>query len=353
MRHVNQMTSAGEVLLLLPEQASRDYLPLLDPAVRFQTFHKPRLRQPFRQGLTALKLVREIRKFKPDVVHFQNGHLYFNFALPLIKRCPLVTTIHDARQHLGDNESGNTPQWIMDFGFRRAQHVIVHGRSLIETVVGQLGFAPSHVHLIPHVALGELEQTPPIRDDRQSILFFGRIWEYKGLEYLVRAAPQVHAEFPDAKFIIAGRGEDLQRYRQLIRRPDAFEIHNDWISDAQRSELFANCSMVVLPYIEASQSGVIPLAYAFDKPVIATDIGGLPDMVDHGQTGLLVPPRDADALARAICHLLRDRQGRMQMGRLGKLKLVRDCSPAVVVAQTLDVYRQAIASRRRIATRKT
>lgn len=349
IRHVNEMVDRAEVLLLLPSHTSREYLSLLDSRVRFEPFHKPRLRQPVRQFATALTLLRRIHRFIPDVVHFQNGHMYFNLVMPLIKKFPLVITIHDAQQHLGDHESGHTPQRIMDFGFRRADRVIVHGRSLVDTVAEKFAFDPSHIHVLPHIALGDTQSPLPISDAGQSILFFGRIWQYKGLEYLVRAMPQVNAEFPEAKCIIAGRGEDLQHYRQWMDDPAAFVIHNDWISDEHRSQLFANCSMVVLPYIEASQSGVIPLAYAFEKPVIATRIGGLPDMIEHGQTGLLVPPRDVEALAEAICQLLRDRTARIEMGRTGKRKLVDQCAPSVVVPQTLDVYRQAIADRHPVA----
>ncbi len=345
IRAVNGMTDECDLLLMLPEQTSRDYLPLLDPHVRFEAFHKPRLRQPFSQVWSALKIVKQVRRFRPDVVHFQNGHMYFNLAMPLIKKHPLVITIHDARQHLGDNESGHTPQWMMDFGFRRADQVIVHGRSLIDTVVGELGFDRAHVHLIPLVAIGDLQSPMPITDDRQSVLFFGRIWEYKGLEYFIKAAPRVIAEFPQAKFIIGGRGEDMQRYRQMMHDPACFEVHNNWISDAERNQMFASSSMVVLPYVEASQSGVIPLAYAHEKPVVATYIGGLPDMVDENKTGLLVPPRNAEALASAIIDLLRDRNRRMEMGRAGKRKLIDECSPSVVAKQTIDVYRKTIAAR--------
>ena len=75
-------------------------------------------------------LVRQIRAFQPDVIHFQQGHTWFNFALPLLKSIPLVITIHDPRHHVGDRASRITPQQIMDFGFRRADHVIVHGETL-------------------------------------------------------------------------------------------------------------------------------------------------------------------------------------------------------------------------------
>ena len=345
VRHVNELASAGAVLLVIPEQLIADYRRELDPRVQLHTFVKPRLRQPARQMWNALQLVRAIRRFDPDVVHFQNGHLYFNFALAWLRRYPLVLTIHDARQHVGDHESQQTPQWIMDLGFRRADQVIVHGRSVKATLVEQLGWEPTQVHYIPHVAVGLPRQAAEISDDQSKILFFGRIWEYKGLEYLIRAAPHVLAEFPQAKFVIAGRGEDLQRYYTLMQSRESFEVHNNWISDAHRSELFATASLVVLPYIEASQSGVIPIAYAYEKPVVATRVGGLPDMVDTGRTGLLVPPRDAEALARAICQLLRDPSHRRQLGQAGKRKLLQECSPSVVAQQTLAVYRQAIQQR--------
>ncbi len=345
IRHVNEMVDHAEVLLLLPEQTSREYLSLLDPRVRFEPFHKPRLRQPARQALNAFRLLRRIRLFGPDVIHIQNGHMYFNMILPLLRKTPLVFTIHDVRQHLGDRESGYTSQRIMDFGFRRADQVIVHGLSMVDTVIDEIGFSQEQIHVIPHIALGELDSPQPISDNAQTILFFGRIWEYKGLEYLIRAAPKVHAEFPEVKFVIAGRGEDMQRYRELMHDPDAFVVLNDWISDQHRAQLFASCSMVVLPYTEASQSGVTPIAYAYEKPVIVTRSGGLPDMVDHEQTGLLIPPRDVDALADAMLQLLRDPTARVEMGRAGKRKLLQECAPTVVVAKTLDVYRQAIAER--------
>ena len=78
------------------------------------------------------------------------------------------------------------------------------------------------------------------------------------------------------------------------------------MSDEVRATLFQQASVVALPYIEASQSGVVPLAYMHMKPVVATTVGGLPEMVDDGRTGYLVPPRDEQALATAVVRLLRD-----------------------------------------------
>jgi glycosyltransferase involved in cell wall biosynthesis len=98
----------------------------------------------------------------------------------------------------------------------------------------------------------------------------------------------------------------------------------------------------VLPYIEASQSGVIPMAYTYGKPVIATTVGGLPESVVDGCTGYLVPPRDERALAEAILELLNDPSTRHRMGVNGQIKLKIENSAETVAAQTLEVYAQAL-----------
>jgi glycosyltransferase involved in cell wall biosynthesis len=231
--------------------------------------------------------------------------LFFNLVLPFLRQYPMIITIHDPRQHLGDRESRLTPQWLMDFGFRRADQVIVHGSDLVGIVEKEIGFQRGQIHVIPHIAIGERPEPPADLEIGPNILFFGRIWEYKGLDYLIKAEPVVSAEFPDVRFVIGGTGEDFDRYRRQMVHPERFTVHNEWISDADRARMFSEASVVVLPYVEASQSGVIPIAYTHGKPVIATTVGGLPDMVEHGQTGLLVPPRDSDALAAAIIKLLR------------------------------------------------
>lgn len=355
--HVNEMAREHDVLALLPGNQVPGIDKLLSPKVRYPGFHKPRFRQPIQQTRMIRAIVRELRSFSPDVVHFQQGHLYFNWALPLLRKYPLVLTIHDPRFHPGDKDSSKTPQWVMDYGFRRADRVIVHGSDLPEIVHQEIGIPKDKIHVIPHIAIGlpdelnrsngRTQQPATGRDDEQRVLFFGRIWEYKGLEYLIRAQPVICQRFPNAKIVIGGRGDDFEKYRALMADPERFEVHNDWIDNAQRGKLFANSDIVVLPYIEATQSGVVPIAYANRKPVIATRVGGLPDVVDHGVTGLLVPPRNVEQLARAIIELLEDPLRRQQMGLAGRAKLERENGPAVVVQKTLAVYRHAIQDRGR------
>jgi len=331
-----------DVCLMLPEREAEAHAHWLDPAVRFQPFDKPRLRDPVRQLLTQARIVRHVRRFNPDVIHFQKGHLWFNFALLWLRRYPLVVAIHDPRHHVGDRSSRKTPQAIMDLAYRRADRIIAHNQAMKALVVEQCRIAEDRIDVVPLLERGDARAAAGVSKEDNLVLFFGRLWPYKGLEYLIRAEPLVTARIPEARFVIAGRGEDLERYRQMMVHPDRFIVHNSFIAYDVREALFRRSSVVVLPYIEATQSGVIPVAYTHATPVIATAVGGLPEQVDHGRTGYLVPPRDEVALAEAIVRLLSDAELRRRMGRAARRKLETEWSAPVVARQTLAVYRRAI-----------
>jgi glycosyltransferase involved in cell wall biosynthesis len=302
-------------------------------------FHRARLRQPLRQAAMCRSITHQVASFEPDVVHLQQGHMFFNLALPALRNFALVVTIHDHTPHPGDRGGAKTPQHAMNIAFRRADRVIVHAQALARDVVNLRGLKPELVHVIPHVAIGEPEPgVVTVLEREHEVLFFGRIWPYKGLEHLIKAEPLISPRIPDIRFVIAGEGEPIERYRQMMLHPQRFEVHNGYVSNARRSELFERAAVVVLPYTEASQSGVVPVAYAFGKPVVASAVGGLPEAVEHGRTGLLVPPADEHALAEALVRLLSDSAWRRRLGEAGRVKLAREWSPERVAEQTLDVY---------------
>lgn len=340
IRLASALAQNAEVLLMLPEEQAQPHVSLLNPAVFFHSFPVARLRHAVQQLNTLHKLHQRIRRFSPDVVHLQAGYFWFNLFLPWLRH-PFVLTIHDCQPHLGDLPSQKTPRWIGNIGYRRADEIIAHTEYVKQSILANHSIDPHRVHVIPHIKLGqEMVRTEAV-DDENTILFFGRIWEYKGLEYLIRAEPLIRAEVPDAKIVIAGTGEDFSRYRRMMANPESFVVHNRYISDAERSEMFRKASVVVLPYIEATQSGVVPLAYTFGKPVVATTVGGLPETVYDGRTGFCVPPRDERALAQAIVRLLRNPALRKEFGENGNRMINSECSPSTVAMSTLNVYRCA------------
>ena len=297
-------------------------------------------------SLMYKNVVQTVRRFRPDVVHWQLGGNIVDLALlPCFRRYPLVSTFHDVSLHAGEEHRlGNLVRHLIR---RSSDAIIVHGQTLRQEMMSRHNMPAGKVHAI-HI--GEHEVAPFKRYERQDIqeqgnliLFFGRIWEYKGLQYLIEAEPLITAAVPDARIVIAGAGEDFKRYEEMIgNRRDNFIVHNRRIPYDEGAGLFQRCSVVVLPYTEASQSGVVPTAYGFKKPVIVTDVGSIPEIVDNEKTGLVVPPRDAGALAKAIIRLLKDDKLRQRMGETAYQKLKKDFSWDAIAERTGEVYGKAI-----------
>lgn len=135
------------------------------------------------------------------------------------------------------------------------------------------------------------------------ILFAGKISQYKGVNYLLPAMLKVHKHFPEIKLVIAGSGEfnfDTAEYKGL----QYIDIRNHFIPDEELVALIKHAYFVVCPYTDATQSGVIMSAFAFNIPVLATEVGGLPEMLGKGKYGLLVKAKDTDALKNGIQKLL-------------------------------------------------
>jgi glycosyltransferase involved in cell wall biosynthesis len=349
----NALSGASDVHLLLPETEVAPLRSELSDAVHLRLFHKPRLRQAVRQLRMCLQLVRALREIDPDIIHVQQGHLWFNLFLPFLRRYPTVFTVHDHRHHVGDAGSRKTPLGILHFGFRHADQLIVHGGRLKREVVTEVGVAEDRVHVIRSLAMAGVEAALQGNGNgsvaaggaETIVLFFGRIWPYKGLEYLIRAEPQISRCIPDLKIVVAGEGEDFDRYRRLMKNPRRFLVHNEYVSNEKRAELFTRANVVVLPYIEATQSGVVPIAYAYGKPVVTTSVGGLPEHVEDGQTGFVVPPRDEAALAEAVIRLLQDSELARRFGAAGRARIDAECSAGSVARKTLTVYERALPVR--------
>jgi glycosyltransferase involved in cell wall biosynthesis len=343
VRLASALAEHASVMLLLPEGMADPFLEYLDERVILRTFSRPRYRQPFRNLRLNRWVIRQLREFGADVIHFQQGSMWFNVSLQFERRLPVVLTVHDAEQHIGDKLSRKTPYCVWKMGFRRADRIITHSEYVKSALTEQLNIPAERVHVVPHVQIGQSGDNSVAfwPDDGKTVLFFGRIWPYKGLEYLIRAEPWITEKIPDVRIVIAGTGEDLAPYRKMMVHPERFTVLDRRIPEDEASRLFSEASVVVLPYIESSQSGVVPVAYSHGKPVVATTVGGLPEMVIDGVTGVLIPPRDERRLADAVVTLLSDDGLRRKMGRAGKKRLELDCAPAVVAQQTIEVFRRA------------
>lgn len=139
--------------------------------------------------------------------------------------------------------------------------------------------------------------------EEKVVLYFGYIRKYKGIKYLIKAVPRI-LEKVDVKTIIAGEFyEDKEPYLKEIKntgREDKILLVDRFISDDEVNTYFSAADLLVLPYINATQSGITQIALAYNLPCVVTDVGGLPEVVLDGKTGFVVPPENSEAIARAV-----------------------------------------------------
>jgi len=137
------------------------------------------------------------------------------------------------------------------------------------------------------------------------VLFFGFIKPYKGVMHLIDAAPLLKARYGDALqlLVVGDIYGDAQPYLDRIAEhavDDVLTLVDGFVPDEVVEDYFLAADLVVLPYVSATQSGIVQIAYNYDKPVVTTAVGGLPEVVHEGETGFLVPPADPQALAAAV-----------------------------------------------------
>lgn len=139
--------------------------------------------------------------------------------------------------------------------------------------------------------------------EKKYLLFFGLIRDYKGLDLLLEALADEELTRDNLNLVVAGEFyADESKYRDMVKKydlEDRVQMKNEFISNEDVHKYFCACDLVVQPYKSATQSGVTQVAYHFNKPMVVTDVGALPQMVPHGKVGYVVKP-DPREIANAI-----------------------------------------------------
>lgn len=271
-----------------------------------------------------LNLRMNILDFMPDVLYYPMIHPWTPIINMYIKNVPKIITLHDPRPHKG--EQNIILEKISNRSIRQADRIVILSNIFKEIIIN-LGVNPAKIDVIP---LGEFsyymqKNNKDKKEFNNTILFFGRILKYKGIEVLLRAFKLIKQEVKDARLLIVGSG-DITEYKPLIDDLEDIEVINRWIKDEEVGNFFTKADFLVVPYIDASQSGVIPLAYAYSMPVIASRIGGIPEQVDEGKTGFLVKPGDEYELAKKCIELLNNHDLIIEMGENAYKKTLNEMS---------------------------
>ena len=295
----------------------------------------------------AWRLSRAIKRLRPDVVHAHDPHAVAMASLALNmsrqpKRAPLV-----AARRVDFRLRGNAlSRWKYD----QVDRFICASDAIRKILLADGLDSSRAVTVHEGIDLGRVAAAPPAALHEELWLPHGSpivgnvaaLVPHKGQRHLVEAAALVVREVPDARFVIAGEGELRESLEHQIKshslekhvilagfRPDVLSLHKAF-------DIFVMSSVM-----EGLGTSLLD-AMACGKPVVATTAGGMPEVVEDGESGLLVPPRDDRALARAIIRLLKDEPLRQRMGAAGMSLANSRFSAERMVAETLDVYADVV-----------
>lgn len=232
-------------------------------------------------------------------------NIFFVLAF-LLMRKKIVVTVHDARRHLGIENFLLTT--INNFIRRRADHLVFLTKDQQQVLYDDLNLKQPY-SIVP-LGLFELEGVvPKTQHTSRNILFAGRVAKYKGVDVLIRAAEMVEADFD--KLTIAGT--HLEKIADTSS--EKIQIINEFISNEKLVELLNASDLLVLPYLEASQSGVLTLGINSELPMICTRVNGLLEQLSEEEC-IFVAPDDVDALAEAIRSAFQDSKRYLEMKHL-------------------------------------
>ena len=269
----------------------------------------------FANPISWRKAARRIVDYDPDAVIFSwvNPALAVQFRVVtgyVKRRMPSVRILfwcHNVAQH----ERLPMSRAMTRFAFRHGDRFVVTGQESRRNLLQMRPGSSVSVSYLP--SLDVFTGEPPGPGARQELgldseapvaLYFGFVRAYKGLVHLLDAMPEAVARVPRLHLLVVGEfWDDRSAYEEIVRRhhlQDSVTIIDRYVPNEEVASYFKCADLVVLPYVTATGSGIVQVAYGFGKPVLTTTVGSLPEVVDDGETGYLVRPGDPAAIASAM-----------------------------------------------------
>jgi glycosyltransferase involved in cell wall biosynthesis len=253
--------------------------------------------------ITWLGAYKRVKAYSPDVVIFQWWQPFFGLVVGtlarLFRRLRLACVIecHNVFPHEGSPLDG----LLIRFALSAADQLITHSekdrKDLLTIIRGK------RVSVYPLPTLDEFSNPGSVSRSGRTILFFGKVRKYKGLDVLLAAMPKVLSKLDCELNVVGEFYESINSYEELVRTQGiekSVHIDNRYVSNEEVPAIFQRADVLVLPYVSATQSAVARIALSNALPVIASRTGGLSETIIENVNGLLFPPGDADALADAI-----------------------------------------------------
>lgn len=249
----------------------------------------------------CLQLWKKFKSVSFDLAISTFTNTFELLILKFVKTQKRAAVCHDPLPHSDMNPKAVE---LYEQRIKRFDEVIVLTKAFLPLMEKKYGFSKDCIHYMRHGLMHYQPLTSPVTHANPkkgiNFLFFGRILEYKGLLLLAEAYRSISAKYQNISLTIAGNG-NFEPYAEKYKLLPNVNIVNRYIDNEEVSSFFnTGNTVVVLPYINGTQSGVIPIAFEFGNPVISSDIGGLSEQLFDGEYGILFNSGDSSALASAM-----------------------------------------------------
>lgn len=301
-----------------------------------------------------LRLVRLLRKENVMILqtHGARANVYGRLAGWLAGVPCVVSTVHNSLQ---DYEVGRLKQWLYRTMFRfttpLAHRIICVSEATRRDVLGDCPGAAERAMTIRNgVARAWIDhkgQGARIRAEWRCgegpvLVIVARLTEQKGQRYLIEALPALLSEWPTLSCLFVGEGDCREPLQQLAQQLNVRQACRFVGAMEAVADFYAAADVVVLPSLSEGFPFVLLEALALSKPVVATNVNGVPEIIEDGRTGLLVPPRDVAALASAIRRVLRDADAAAHMSRAGQARVTAEFTVERMLHETTAVLEGAM-----------
>jgi D-inositol-3-phosphate glycosyltransferase len=302
---------------------------LNDPQVNFLNLRGDQRPEASRMAKTLrvlsyyVRLIRYAATARPDLFHilWNNKFLFFDRTLLMlyyrILGKKITFTVHNVNAGMRDLNDSFLNRFSLKIQYHLCHHIFVHTERMKSELVSDFCIAESKVSVVPFginntvpnttLSIAEAKRQLGIRESDRTLLFFGNIAPYKGLEYLISALTELLKNDQRYRLIIAGKPKGSDEYWKQIHQAISRSGIGNWVSqrieyipDEETELFFKAADVLILPYTRIFQSGVLFLGYSFGLPAIAADVGTLKEEIIEGQTGFVFKPQDPSDLAKMI-----------------------------------------------------
>lgn len=302
-----------------------------------------------------IKIFRYINQQKVDIIHYQffrrKSEILFFFLLRALRK-NVILTAHNVLPH----EHHWSNYWYQRNLFKAATAIIAHSDFIKDKIIRQLHIGKKYIVVIPHGSYNQFAKYSSITREQARknlglekndniLLFFGYIKPYKGLDLLLDACKIAFEKDSNLKLIIAGGVETSQLKKKYMRKIDELNISNriltrmEYIPATEVAIYFRAADAVVLPYRHIYHSGVVHSAFAFGRPIIATDVGDFREVSENGASGFIAEHQTPECLAETIIRAFSDITKLRKMGefclRLNETKYNWD----KIAEKTIEFYK--------------